>query len=151
MPKLNKNQQKKASTAELKDGDFSEPLPAGKYLAQLEEVEIKTGPKADYWSWQFKLTEPHAQNRKAWVTSSEAEGSEWKFKEIYHALGFELDSDTDEMLGEFCRLSLTISTIQKGDRAGEKTNRVVKVLPLDETDAPTLTGKDAEVDDEGGF
>ncbi len=50
----------------------------------------------------------------------------------YEAHGYTEDTDTDEMLGEQAVLQIGIETIQKGAKAGEKTNRVNAVKPLPE-------------------
>lgn len=133
MPKLAKQQAQAAEAAELREGDIGEPLPAGKYRAKLDEVKVKTGNDSGepYWEWEFRLVDPEGQNRKAWVTTTLKDGSEWKLKEVFHALGWSTDSDTDEMIGEECILSLRIITQQQGANAGNKINSVSKCLPLD--------------------
>lgn len=152
MPKLAKKIAQKANAAELKDGDLSQPLPPGRYIGKLEEVEVKEGEKGEYWQWTFKLTEPKGENRKAWVYTTLADGAEWKLKEVFTALGYSADSDTDEMIGESCLLSLTTRTISTGDRKGEKSNQVAKCLPLDDETVDALADADeGELDDEKGF
>jgi hypothetical protein len=148
MPKLAKKIQKAAEAAEVRDADYSLPLPAGRYIAQLEEVEVKEGEKGDYWQWAFKLVGEEGQGRKQWVYTSMADNAAWKLKEVFTAFGYSLDSDTDEMIGEKVLLTITVGTQQTGDNKGAKVNRVAKVLPLDD-DSEDEDGNGADEDEKG--
>lgn len=57
---------------------------------------------------------------------------EGRMKAFFEAFGYDLTSDTDEMLGERCIIKIAIETINGGARIGEKTNRVQAVSPLPE-------------------
>lgn len=94
-------------------------------------ADYKPGPKA-------KEQDP----AKAWEIYQEIVAG--RVKAFFEAFGYDLDSDTDEMLGEKAILKIGIETIQSGAKAGEKTNRVNDVLPLGDHEP----GDDDEDDDE---
>lgn len=68
-----------------------------------------------------------------------------KIKQFFKAFGFTTDSDTDEMIGERCVISLSIETIGKGKRAGQLGNQVTGFYTLDSVDAEDPT---SDADDE---
>lgn len=70
---------------------------------------------------------------------------------FFTALGFTTDSDTDEMIGEDCVLDISIETIKEGDRAGQKTNRVQGLLPLDAVDGAADVAGDDDEDADDSF
>jgi hypothetical protein len=149
MPKLNKKQQQTVDKAE---GGTFEPLPAGRYVATLQKVEVKPGNVADQWSWEFgNIVDTEGQKRpgRQWVNTSLSEKAAWKMKEVFEALGYSLDSDTDEMIGEKAVLHLKVEIAERGARQGEKVNRVDRVAPYDEDewDLPTEGDGDAGDDD----
>jgi len=55
MPKLSARDRKKVDAAEAVEERNFEPLPAGKYLATLKEVEVRTGKDSgnEYWNCTF--------------------------------------------------------------------------------------------------
>jgi hypothetical protein len=59
---------------------------------------------------------------------------EGRLKGFFEAFGYEVDSDTDEFVGEQCVIIIGVRTITQGARAGEKTNQVNGVAPLDSVD-----------------
>ena len=59
---------------------------------------------------------------------------EGRLKAFFEAFGYDVDSDTDEMIGEKCVIIIGVRTIKQGARAGEKTNSVNGVAPLDSVD-----------------
>lgn len=53
-----------------------------------------------------------------------------RIKSWFEAHGYDVDSDTDELIGEQVILQIGVETINRGERAGQRTNRVNAVLPL---------------------
>lgn len=142
MAKLNKKTQQKTEATE--SVDFS-PLPPGIYAARLMAVDAtKSGPEGPYWSWEYQVTADPFKGRKLWVNTSLADNALFKMKETFEALGFTLDSDTDEMCGTPCKLLVTQRVIEKGTRAGEKGNNVDRVMPAGD-------GDDDGDDEDDGF
>jgi hypothetical protein len=131
MPKLPKKTQEAAAEAE--SGGFS-ALPEGKYLCVLEDVQTDgEGPKGPYWTWVWKVHPDNGSHdgRMLWDVISLSESAAWKVKQVFDALGFSLDSDTDELIGEMAVLAVTQRVIAKGKREGEMGNQVDLYLPAD--------------------
>lgn len=127
MGKLTKAMQAKVAKAE--GGNF-ELLPEDIYPARLFAVDTsKNGPAGPYWVWEFKITGDVGNGRKLWVNTSLSDNALWKMKQIYEALGFTLDSDTDEMCGAECRIEVSQGVIEKGPRKGELRNEAGNILP----------------------
>lgn len=59
---------------------------------------------------------------------------EGRLKGFFEAFGYEVDSDTDEFISEKCVIVVGVRTITQGARAGEKTNQINGVAPLDSVD-----------------
>lgn len=130
MPKLPKAVQKAAEEAE---SSSFEALPEGKYLCQLDEVKTDGSGKAGpYWTWVWKIHEDNGSfaGRLLWDTVSLS--VDWKVKQVFEALGFSLDSDTDEMIGEKAWLVVSQRVIEGGKRQGEMGNSVDVVLGFEE-------------------
>lgn len=177
MAKLAVKDRKKAQKAEAVSGGF-EPLPAGKYVATLEEVEAKDsqagnplwnitysdlenmdGESAPGKQW-FTLMMPQDEmpdgykpgaaalkradgdREQAWANYQEFVAG--RIKAWFEAHGYDLSSDTEEMVGSKVILQIGIETIQSGNRAGEKTNRVNNVLPFDEDEHAAGGGDDGD-------
>jgi hypothetical protein len=128
MPKLNARQAK--SVAKAEGGSF-EPLEPGVYHVRLRDCAAKEGAKGIYWAWEFDVVEPGAHGR-LWTNTSLSEKAEFKVNEAFAAFGVETNTDTDELVGRVCRAQVNITTIQQGNRKGENTNSVVKLLPADD-------------------
>jgi len=128
VPKLN---QKVAKAVEKAEGGKFDPLEPGVYHVRLRDVTAKEGAKGIYWAWEFDVVEPDAKGR-LWTNTSLSEAAHFKLKETFEAFGVETDTDTDELLGKVCRAQVTITTIQAGNRKGEQTNSVTKLLPADD-------------------
>lgn len=159
MPKLAAKDRKKVAKAEAVKGGF-EPLPPGKYIAELTGVEARTsGAGNAYWNAEFSEIqdlEGETYPGRQWYrlmlpidkmpedykpkNSKKSPEEAWetyqgltagRIKSFFEAFGFSEDSDTDEMIGERVVLQIGIRTIQQGARTGEETNEVNDVLPLD--------------------
>jgi hypothetical protein len=163
MPKLAAKVRKKVEKAKAVSGGF-EPMPAGKYVATLSEVEATTSAAGNpmwktVWTdltnldgeefpgrqWynlmlpQDTMPEdyrPGPSSKKSPEDAWEAYQAlcEGRLKAFFEAFEMTIDSDTDEMIGERAVLQVGIRTIQKGAKAGELTNDVNNVLPLDSVD-----------------
>lgn len=169
MPKLNAKLKKKVEKAEAVTGEF-EPLKAGKYIGTLSEVEAKNSAAGNpMWVAEFTDlenldgdTQPGRQwynlnlptsdtppdyyekGEEKWVQYQRM--CEGRLKAFFEAFGYTVDTDTDEMVGEQCVLIIGVRTIKTGERAGERTNSVNGVAPLDSV--TRSTGDDDEDDDE---
>jgi hypothetical protein len=144
MAQLDKDKAEEAKTAST---GFA-PLPDGVYHFALKDVDpSRSGKKGPYWSWEFECIEEGTveivdekskegtreiklKGRRMWNNTSLA--SMWSFKQTFDAFGKPTDTDTDEILGEPCRLVLSTRTIAEGTRKGELANQVDRVLPADE-------------------
>lgn len=166
MPKLSAKDRKKVDKAQAVSGEF-EPLKPGKYVATLASVEAKKS-NAGNPMWTAEFEEIHSldgekqpgrqwynlnlpttdtppddyeKTEEKWVQYQRL--SEGRLKAFFEAFGYEVDSDTDEFIGERCVIIVGVRTIQKGERAGESTNSVNGVKPLDSVE---YEGEDGEGD-----
>lgn len=169
MAKLAAKDRKKVEKATAVSGEF-EPLKPGKYVAQLDEVEVKKS-NAGNPMWVAEFSEIHSldgekQPGRQWYNlnlpttdtppDDYAKGAEkWeqyqrlcegRLKGFFEAFGFEVDSDTDEFIGDRCVLVIGVRTIQSGVRTGEATNSVNGVKPLDSVE---YEGEDDDGDEDG--
>lgn len=141
MPKLPKNIQKAAEDAEVQD--FS-PLPAGTYLAKVREIDTAATSQSGNpkWVFQFDVVDgpeeldegDRRSGGRLWEHCSLTENAAWKLKQIYTALGFTLDSDADELIGEPVRLVVVQEEINSGTRKGQMGNNIVSYLEADPDD-----------------
>lgn len=72
---------------------------------------------------------------------------EGRLKGFFEAFGYEVDSDTDEFIGERCVITVGVRTITQGARAGEKTNQINGVAPLDSVDFEEGEGDETKNDE----
>ena len=135
MPKLSPDLVKRETETTKEWGTGFEPVPPGRYLARLTEVDgTGNGPKGPYWAWTFEgiSTPTQPVRSKFWLNTSLSKEAEGSFKQVFNAFGYSLDSDTDEMLGEVVCLVISVRTIKKGPKMGQPTNSVDAVLPATE-------------------
>jgi hypothetical protein len=142
MPKLPKNIQKAAEEAEVSGG--FEALEAGTYLLKVREIDVTSKTKAGdpKWVFQFDVVdgpeeldeEDRVSRGRLFEHCALTEAAAWKMKQIFSALGFTLDSDADEMVGEPVRAVVTQSAIQEGNRKGTMGNNIVSYLEADPDD-----------------
>ena len=128
---------KGAGETKLPSIDFSgikdlEAIEADTYDAVLDEFELKQGPKGDYYSLKFKITDGEFEGRSQWRNISITPNSLWAFKRACIALGadpgqFDGSLDTDEVLesvlGNPCRIKVSVREYE-----GRNTNQVDAVL-----------------------
>ena len=157
MPKLNKQAYEAVNNAEEFSGDFS-PLEPGKYVGVLIEVDVQEHPNhANVMVWNAIFAEIHdlegnkkpgrqwhrlnvILDRKMPATYQKDQETWDKFvgvsdaqvKGFFTSMGYTVDSDTDEMIGEAVILKLGIRTIQSGQRAGEKANNVQRLISIED-------------------
>lgn len=172
MPKLAAKDRKKVEKSEAVGGGF-EPLKPGKYVAELSEVVAKQSAAGNpMWVAEFtdiqtldgeevpgrqwyNLNLPTTDTPPDGYTGKGKKSAEesWaqyqalcsgRIKAFFEAFGYTPDSDTDEMIGERCVLQIGVRTIQKGDRAGEQTNSVNGVAPLDSVEFAGSDGGDPD-------
>jgi len=139
MPKLPQDVQTAAEKAEV--GGGSAPLPEGTYVLRLHSVDVAgKGAKGPYWTWEFRVVEgpdgPMNGRRRIWDRISLSEAAAFRVKNFYTAMGFTLDSDTDEMMGEHVKAYITQEPIQSGAKAGQLSNNIDEYIELDEDWAP---------------
>lgn len=162
MPKLSQNLVQNVASAETM-GEF-ELLKPGKYLSRLYDVEVKEHPNYPnnvvVWNASFNrvhsLDGTSAPGRQFYrmnvilndhMPPTYPRGEEkWaqfvrisngQLKSFFENMGFSVDSDTDEMIGEPALLDVAIRTIQSGARQGEQVNEVRGVRPLPSDIDPT--------------
>lgn len=141
MPKLNKKLTKEVEAQE--GGNFT-PLPAGVYHARLKDVQVRDSKSSDsqYWAWEFECVDDDYSNRRLWVNTSLLPQAQFKLKEVFTAFGVDADTDTDELIGEIVRLQVTETTIQAGEKKGQPTNEVKRVIENDDFEAAKKSDDD---------
>jgi hypothetical protein len=129
MPKL--DTKTAAATAEQESQSF-EALPARIYPVVLRSVEVRASKKdqSPYWVWELEVCDDDEhKGRKLWSNTSLKENALWKLNEVFTAFGYTTDSDTDEIVGEKCRIAVSQRLIEQGSRSGEMGNNIDKHLP----------------------
>ena len=143
MPKLSKAVAKKV--ADTEGGSF-EPLEPGVYHVRLVNVDgSREGPAGPYWSWEFDVVEPGSSG-KLWNNTSLSEKAYFKLKETFEAFGEDTDTDTDDLIGEIVKAVVSTRVIQQGDKKGQVTNQIDKLVPADEDFTPNDSAKDDDLD-----
>lgn len=143
--KMNPDQQNATEAAE--SSGFA-ALPAGRYVARLDEVKFKESSKGDPgWNWVWKVVsgpgdETKYKGRLLFTYTTLNENMAFKRKEIFEALDFELETDTDDMLGALVVLDVSERPNQGGSRKGEMGNNVDKHLLFDGDESSTEEDED---------
>jgi hypothetical protein len=163
VPKLNKAMAKQVDKAKEVGGGF-EPFPAGKYIAELEEVEAKISSAGNpMWAIKFQnvvnlegeempgrlfynlnlpttdeMPEDYAKGPEKWKQYQDL--CRGRLKNFFSAFGYSMDSDTDEMIGDKAILIVGIGTINKGPRTGQSTNQVNGLESLDSVEGADAIG-----------
>jgi hypothetical protein len=132
MPKLNKTQAKSAANSEVKS---FEALEDGWYTGRLAKVTTKTSRNGnEMWVWEFDEIEDldgTPMPGRQWVNTVQTENSWWTFNMAFSAFGYTTDSDTDEIIGERCKLQVSKRIIEEGNRKGQFGNNVDNMRPLE--------------------
>lgn len=136
MAQLNAEMASKVEAAQ----DNSGLIDDGIYLAVLtEDVTVKDGTKAPYWTWIFQITPEDAEGqtqafagRKLFHRTSLSDSSFFKLKETFEGFGVSPATDTEELVGKKVRLHIIQKMGQRGtDREGQLQVEVKGVLPAD--------------------
>lgn len=137
MPKLPSQQAQKAKEAAESSG-FT-PLEPGDYKCRLTDVKATTARESQnpMWVWELEVVQEGARGRKLWVNTVLTEKAMWKVGEMFAAFGRDTDSDTDEIIGEHCIATVEQRVIQRGSRAGQTGNDVVRCNPVDSESSTT--------------
>ena len=149
MPKLNPATRKKVDAAEAQD--FA-PIPDGVYVLKLaEDVEIRTGGKGDYWNLKLRVVGPTNENRIIFTRlfpNSDKPGAYGIIKAFYAAVGEELDTETEDLVGVTFRARVGHETQTQGAGAGNVNNNIRGYLPKDEEkEEELLEEADSDSDD----
>jgi hypothetical protein len=141
VPKLDKKTRAATEKAEAwgEGGGFA-LLPEGRYagrLTKVDEREARSATQFPSWSWEFRHLhneDGEEQRGRMWNNTSMSPKALGNLKAQFEALGFTLDSDTDEMIGEWCVLYVTQEVQTQGKNAGKTVNRVNGVAAFDESE-----------------
>ena len=130
MPKMNKQLAGQATEAADSGGSF-EPMPDGRYICTLVEVEAREGAKAPYWNWQYEVNEQGDYcGRKLFDNTSLSEKALWRLGQVFAAFGVPADTDTDELIGLEVAIIVGHETAQAGKRAGQLVTIVSRIEAL---------------------
>lgn len=161
IPKLDTTTANRVQTgAERADeGGGFEILPEGWYVLRMRSVtvdELKTSkePKlvgCPMWKWEFEIPEgeEHA-GRRFWTNRilpadngyQHADFMMSKFAEPFTALGGSTEDDTDVLVGKLCKGYVLQKVIESGAKAGETTNQLEELMPVDTETASTPAAED---------
>lgn len=136
MPKLNDNLASQVDGQEVREGFDRTPLEAGTYVVRLREVEAKRSTNDNpMWVCVFEVvsdSEGDAKNKgkRLWTNLVFTDNALWKVAQFFRAFETEANTDTDELLGEQIRVSVSKRVIQSGSREGELGNNIDSFLTL---------------------
>lgn len=114
--------------------DFS-AIPAETYSAKVEEIsDVQQGPKAQYISVQFVVTDGEFINRKLWRNYVIEGAGLFGLVDLVNTLlgagtleaGSVGELDTDDLLGQPC--NILVSEYEYPEDSGEMRNDIKKVL-----------------------
>lgn len=130
MPKLNKTLAKKAREAEGLGA-----LEAGTYLGILNKVTEKEGRESPYWEWEFSIvgTEEGEEIKggRLWENTSLSERALWRLKDMFGSFGVELDTDTNELIGQYIWLVVGTEIQAEGAGAGKERNILLSTMQVE--------------------
>jgi hypothetical protein len=143
--KLPENVTKAIETDEGGSDQEFEPLAEGYYLAEIESIKLsdnvgKSGFHMWVIVWRIKAPKAAAK-RTQWDRRSLSPKAAFKMRELFDALGYDYDSDSDELIGERAILEITQEEITSGNRKGEIGNSVERVLDAEDPEFKALVGK----------
>ena len=168
MPKLPKKMSKAVDKAEAAHGFGL--LDPGKYFARLSAVRADTTkdnnpmwvaefdqihpvsdpeakvPGRQWWNLNLPLDDMPANYKNPDKFDQAQELSRGRLKAFFEAFGYEVDSDTDEMIGEVAVITIGIRTIQQGARTGDKANTINDIESVDAFGGAPETDSDDEDD-----
>lgn len=178
MPKLSAAQVKKVEKAEPVTGSGFAPHSPGDYTFALKSVEAKQSaagnpmwaiefdkgqtlegdelPGRQFYNLNFPTGPKPSATFKPELSENERLDRWTKYQTrltgqihaFFLAFGYTADSDTDEMLGERCIVTLGVETAQKGKRAGTPQNTVDGLKPIDGDVAGAAGAEEDDEDDD---
>lgn len=130
MPKLNKTQAKKAREAEGLGA-----LDEGTYLGMLNKVVEKQGQNAPYWEWEFSIVGnaegEEMKGGRLWENTSLSDNALWRLKAMFEAFGVDMDTDTNELLGQYLWLNIGSEIQAEGKGAGQTRNILLSAFAVE--------------------
>lgn len=137
MPVLNEELAGQVDEAAASGGQF-EALEPGVYTARLGKVEATiASTKSPMWKLEFediRDLDGDKQPGRQWTNLVLVDTAMWKVGQFFAAFGVSTKTDTEELVGHRCRLSIDRRVITKGKRTGEQGNEIAGFLPLMTTD-----------------
>jgi hypothetical protein len=156
MPKLPED---RAEGAEKQDATGPKPI-KGKYVVRLTEVEEgETGPNSknpgtDKWVWKFAVAKefhPELRTGRHQTTFFEhvplTESMDWKIKQLFAALGYEVNSNTDEIIEDEDAFAVAYVRVGK-DQSNADRSEVTRYVPFDPAKYEKVPEDDAAEDDD---
>lgn len=115
-----------------------EPMPAGIYSAEVDEVEFGMSSKNNpMWTWKFRILDEPFDKRKVFYHTTFTPDDLPRTKSVLRALGFEdlanssfnprTIAEDGELVGAVCRIKLRVKIYQ-----GEKRNEVQRVMAAEQ-------------------
>jgi hypothetical protein len=113
-------------------------LEEGTYIAVLNKVVEKPGKQAPYWEWEFQIVgtpdgEEIRPAPRVWERTSLSPLAVWRVRKLLLALGGDLATDTEDLVGTLALVAVEKELIEEGARAGQMKNVLADVIsPLTE-------------------
>ena len=131
MPKLNKTLAKKA-----RDSEGLGALEAGTYLGALNKVDEKDGKESPYWEWEFSIVGDSEGNEmkggRLWENTSLSDRALFRVKSMFEAFGVEMDTDTNELIGQYVWLNIGTEIQAEGVGKGKERNILLSALQVED-------------------
>ncbi len=109
-------------------------LEDGRYAARLRSVTEKPGDEFPYWVWEFEAIHDDQGVKhpgRQWNNTSLSPKSAGFLKATFEAFGYSVDSDTDEMVGEWVVLYIGHETQTQGKNAGQIRNTIDRLAEFE--------------------
>lgn len=156
MPKL---PTERVEGADQQDASEAKPLKPGRYVVQLTEVEEgvtgekSANPGTDKWVWKFKVAkEFHPELKGGRFQTSFFEhvpltpNMDWKTKQLFTALGYTPDSDTDEIIED--PDAYAVAYVKTGkDQTGADRSEVGRYVAFDPAKYTKVVDEPEDEDD----
>jgi hypothetical protein len=109
-------------------------LPEGLYRLRVREIDTsqQTGGGDGKWIFQFDVIDGPRSSGRLFEHCGLSDAAAWKISQIFDALGFTLDSESDELIGATCLATVVQEVIEQGKRQGQMGNNVSQYLEDDE-------------------
>lgn len=139
MPTLPASVQKAAAEAN-NDREGFEALPDGFYHVKIDSLKIETSKRApkngeaptQYLRVTFKVIAPKGnRNRLISENISFSDAAGWRIRLLFDSVGYTLDSELTELVGEEMVVEVIQEEITTGAKKGEMGNDVGEMHPAD--------------------